>query len=78
MKKVLGITLIIIGVMLGLYLGLWQMFIGGILNIAKAFDNGTLTGTLIAWNIIKILLATPIGGTVFYILTAIGVLTIES
>lgn len=78
MKKIIGILLIIIGVLLGLYLGLWQMFIGGIIAIANAFDNGSLTGTLIAWNIVKIILATPVGGTVFYILTVIGVLTMES
>lgn len=74
MKKVIGIILIIIGVVLGLYLGLWQMFIGGILAIAKAIDGNSLTATLVAWNVVKILLASPIGGGIFYLFFASGLL----
>lgn len=77
MKKIIGKLLIIIGVVLGLYLGLWQMFIGGILCIARSIDNGSVTATLIAWNVIKIILAMPIGTSVFSILTGSGVLLIE-
>lgn len=77
MRKLIGISLIILGALLGLYLGLWQMFIGGILTIARAFDNEGLTATLIAWNLIKIILATPIGGLIFWVLATIGVIVID-
>ena len=77
MKKLIGILLIITGVVLGLYLGLWQMFIGGILCIAKSIDNGSITATLVAWNVIKIILATPIGMSVFSIVSGTGLLLIE-
>lgn len=66
MKK-LGIIIIIISILLALYLGLWVMFIGGIMAIAKAWDTSALTATFVAWNIIKVLLAGPIGGIIVYI-----------
>ena len=77
MKKIIGIILIITGIGVGAYLGLWVMFIGGIMAIAKAWDTATLTATFIAWNIIKIALASPVGYGIFAILTAIGELLIE-
>lgn len=74
MKKIIRISLVIIGIVLGLYLGLWQMFIGGILAIARAIDGNNLTATLVAWNVVKILLASPIGGGIFYLFIASGLL----
>lgn len=78
MRKIIGIFLIIIGVLFGLYVGLWQMFICGILAIAKSIDSGNVTAIFVAVNIIKILLATPIGGFIFWILSTIGFLVIEA
>lgn len=48
------------------------MFIGGILNIAGALDAGTLTFTITAINILKILFSTFITGIVLYASFIIG------
>ena len=54
MKTLLGVLFIIVGIILGLYFGLWVLFIGGILNIAKSIDAHTVTATLVGINVIKI------------------------
>lgn len=76
MKKI-GTIIIIISILLALYFGLWTMFIGGIMAIAKAWDTSTLTATFVAWNIIKILLAAPVGWIIFIIGGSAGTALIE-
>lgn len=74
MKKLIGILLIVAGVLGGLYLGLWTMFIGGIINIAQMIDLNTVTTTGLAKEILKIFLATPVGSVIAYIGVASGML----
>ena len=61
MKDVIGISLCIIGILLGLYVGIYVMFIGGILGIANAIDMGIISGYIIAINIIKIIFSSLAG-----------------
>lgn len=67
MKKLIGILLIILGIALSGYIALYLMFITGIMEIAKAIDMGSITVTLVAWNLIKIILALPVGKILFSI-----------
>lgn len=76
MKKI-GAIIIIIAILLALYFGLWIMFIGGIMTIAKAWDTSTLSAAIVAWNIIKILLAVPVGFIIFVIGSFIGTTLME-
>lgn len=75
-KKIIGGILIAIGVGLALYVGLWLMFIGGIIGIAMAIQTGTILATVIAWNAIKIILASFVGIIIFYIFGSLGMLLI--
>lgn len=61
LKILLGLLFIIAGVVGGIYLGFWVMFVGGILEIARAIDLHTVTAMLIAINIIKIFFAFVVG-----------------
>jgi len=62
MKTILGILLILGGIVLGLWLGLWVCFIGGIVGIINAIKApGTVEALTIAWNIVKILFASLAG-----------------
>lgn len=65
MKFALGIIGIIAGVVLGLYVGLWVCFIGGILGLIGAIQvlvtTGTILYTVIGISVIKILLASFAG-----------------
>jgi len=69
MKYIIGMLFIIAGVLGGIYLGLWVMFVGGILAIAKAIDTHMITSTLIAINLIKIFLSSVVG----YLVAMVGI-----
>jgi hypothetical protein len=53
MKDLLGLGVIILGAVLGLYVGLYICLIGGILQIAANLQPINTTG--IAWGIIKLI-----------------------
>jgi len=53
MKGIVGLILIGVGVILGIYVGVWVLFIGGILQIAQSVQPVNAVG--IAWGIIRIL-----------------------
>lgn len=59
-KLILGILGVIAGIVLGVYVGLWLCFIGGIIGIAKVvmalLAGKLLVGTL-AWSVFKIVIA---------------------
>ena len=61
MKNILGIGLIILGVILGLYVGVWLCFIGGIRDIVDVVNimikNDFVDGLKLAIGIVKIIFA---------------------
>lgn len=61
MKLVTGIVLIAIGTAMGLYVGIWWAFIGGIIEIVEAIRSEALDGTKLALGIARIVFAAPIG-----------------
>lgn len=69
MKKVLGILIAIIGVALGIYVGFWLMFVGGISQIINSINP--VNGLGIAIGIAKIVFC-EIGGLVACLGIAIG------
>ena len=74
MKKViniLGIIIIIASIALGLYVGLWLLFVGGIVQIANAVNP--IDGLQIAIGILKIIFASPVGWMIGFLGTLIGV-----
>ena len=72
-KDIIGGVSIIASIPLGLYVGLWLMFIKPILDTCHAFDNGTLTGMIIAITIIKCVFSGTIGGMIVWVFAKIGV-----
>lgn len=64
-KLIVGILLIVLGVALGLYVGVWLMFISGIIGLIEAIkilvQTGDVNSMLIAINIAKILLSSLAG-----------------
>jgi hypothetical protein len=74
MKKIFGVLLIVLGIVGGLYVGGWLMFVKSILTACNAFDEGTLTGSLVAVTIIKCVFASSVGGVIAYIGYVLGTL----
>lgn len=61
MKVIIGIILIVAGIVLGLYCGLWWAFIGGIIAIIEQVRAEYMDATIIAISICKIIFAGLIG-----------------
>jgi len=61
MKNIIGVLLIALGIIGGLYVGLWLLFIQPIMVACVAYDMGTLTATIIGTTIIKCILASVVG-----------------
>ena len=60
-KVLVGLLLIAVGVILGLYCGLWWAFIGGIITIIEQVRAEHLEAALVAIGICKVLFAGVIG-----------------
>lgn len=62
MKSIFGIILIVVGIALGLYVGVWLMFIGGIVQIINAIRAPELIAMTVAIGVAKIVFAGAVGG----------------
>ena len=72
MKKTIGAIIIILGILGGLYVGAWMMFIQPIIELCKNFDTGTVTGLMVGTTILKCIFASPIGSIIVYVCNLIG------
>ena len=70
--KVLGVMFIIAGIGLGLYVGLWVMFVGGIVTVVEAVKVSPVDSYGIAWGILKVCLSGIVGWVVFFFCSLIG------
>lgn len=62
MKSIFGLVMIVGGIVLGLYVGLWLMFIGGIVQIIEAIRAPELVAMSVAIGVVKIIFAGISGG----------------
>lgn len=61
MTKVIGLILIIVGVCIGLYVGLWLCFVGGIVGVIEAIRADVLVSMDVAIGIAKVIFSGFIG-----------------
>jgi hypothetical protein len=61
MKAVIGIIMIVAGIALGLYAGLWWAFIGGIVDVINEIKADDLSATGVAIGVAKVLFAGFVG-----------------
>ena len=59
--KAVGILLIVGGVFVGLYLGIWVLFIGGIVQTVEAIKATPISALGIAFGILKIMCSGFVG-----------------
>lgn len=52
MKKFISILIVVLSILLGIYLGVWVMFIGGIVQIVNSINPLDAWG--IAWGVCRI------------------------
>ncbi len=65
--------MIVGGILLGLYVGVWLMFIGGIVGAIEIFQSGNVQALPVAINVAKVFFATFVGTISAYLLIIPGV-----
>lgn len=68
MKNLLGISLIVVGVILGIYVSFWVMLYGGIM---QAINNWDVDNSAVVWGIIRAVFF-ELGGLPGTLLAVIG------
>ncbi|MCR5196890.1 MAG: hypothetical protein K6D38_11245 [Pseudobutyrivibrio sp.] len=66
-KKALVVLFSILGTVLGLYIGGYWLFIRPVYWLVTSFKAGTLTAGILIINVIKIFVASTIGGAIWCI-----------
>lgn len=72
MKNVLGIIVCISSIFIGLYLGVWLCFIGGIVQIIESFKMNPINTLGLVIGIVRFLSASIVGWFSLLITFAIG------
>ena len=69
MKKIIGILIAIVGIALGIYVGVWLMFVGGIVQIVNSINP--INGLGIALGKARIVFC-EVGGLIAWLGIVIG------
>lgn len=78
MKKLFGVLFILAGIALGLYVGGYLLFIGGIIDFVDGVKAEPVDSELVAWGVGKIVFASLIGWGIFLACSGIGVALLQS
>lgn len=73
MKQFVGVILIIVAIIGGIYIGGWLCLCESIADIVFIILNGTVTTLKIAWDIFKIFIGTGIATFVAYLIASFGI-----
>lgn len=76
MKNFLGILLVVAGIILGLYIGVWYLFVGGIVQVINSLMFPTNTIAM-AIGVFKVLASGYIGWLVGLIIIFIGITILQ-
>ena len=76
MKELIGVLLIICGIVLGVYLGVFVMFIGGIFQILHSISPFIANG--VGYGILKIIFASFVGSISALVLIIPGKALLDS
>ncbi|MCR4567559.1 MAG: hypothetical protein K5769_05880 [Pseudobutyrivibrio sp.] len=66
-KKVIAVLFSVLGTVLGLYIGGYWLFVRPVYWLITSFKAGTLTAGILIINVIKIFVASTIGGAIWCI-----------
>lgn len=67
MRQILALIVFIGSIVLGVYAGVWQMFIHPIIEACMYFDAGTLTGTIIGITVLKCIFASAVSSIIIHV-----------
>ena len=67
MRNIIGFLIIAIGAVLGVYVGFWLMFVGGISEVIEFFKTQNADSLSVALSIAKIIFASGVGAVIFWV-----------
>lgn len=65
-RTIIGFIIIVASFILAGYVGIWEMFIGPIIDACKHFDAGTLTGLIVGKTVLKCVFATTVSSLIVW------------
>ena len=77
MQAIVGVFMIMAGIVLGLYLGVWVCFIGGIVDVIEAIRAENLVTINIAVGVAKVVFAQIVGYFSAMLLVIPGVFMVQ-
>ncbi len=72
LRLITGLTIIVLGIALGFYVGIWWAFIGGIVQIIQEVQADVIDALAVACGVAKVLFAGSLGTVVGFVVAAIG------
>jgi len=76
-KTVFGLLMIVLGVAVGLYVGIYLLLAGGLIMLIHGCQ-APINATQIAWGIVRIACASPAGWLSFIVLAGCGLAIYDS
>lgn len=65
-RTIIGFIIIVASFILAGYVGIWEMFIGPIIDACKHFDAGTLTGLIVGKTVLKCIFASTVSSLIVW------------
>jgi hypothetical protein len=72
MKEFIGIMLMLASIVIGLYVGVWLMFVGGIIQVIDAFQSTPIASLDVALGLLRVFCASFVGWLSFAVLFVMG------
>lgn len=72
MSRLIGILLILAGLVLAGFIGIWVMLVGGIIQVLDAVQVDPIDSGTIAWGVVRILFASTAAAIAGYLLAIPG------
>lgn len=70
--RILGVFIIVLGIAAALYVGVWVMAVGGIIQLIEGAKMNPVNSSMVAWGIVRFFLASLAGGLCWWIGFFIG------
>lgn len=64
--RILGVLMILVGIAAALYVGIWVMAVGGIIQFIEGVKMTPVNSEMVAWGIVKVILASVVSTICFW------------
>lgn len=76
--KVLGVLITIVGILFALYVGIYVMLVGGIIQAVDAFNTTPADSSGVAWGVVRVLFASAVTSVLVWVSVIVGYFVADS